>query len=159
MIFGFDLDGVLCEYDDSLYHVMRRMPVDYQRDAWKHYFSERSCKLNPELLLHEDDEYYVITGRNQDLKEVTLRWCAKYLPNAVGVYVVGGRPYYEFTLEEQDTTVKEHSLSGKAEKIRELGVQVYFEDDPLNVRQLRKLLPDVTVIQYGGKFEVKHPYP
>jgi hypothetical protein len=159
MIFGFDLDGVLCKYEDSLYHIMRRMPVEYQRDAWKHYFSEQVPKLNPELFLHEGDEYHVITGRNQDLKEITLKWCAKFLPNAKAVHVVGGRPYYEYTLGEQNTLVKEQSLNGKAEKIQELGVQVYFEDDPKYVQELRALLPNVIVIQYGGKFMVRHPNP
>ena len=157
MIFGFDMDGVLCEYDDSQYHILRRMPVEYQRSAWRQFFSESKPLLNPELLLHEDDEYYVITGRNQELKEITLKWCQKYLPNAKGVHVVGGRPYYEYTEEEQDSDVKEFSLNGKVEKIRELGIQVYFEDEPRNVLGLRALLPDVTVIQYGGKFQVQHP--
>ncbi len=157
MIFGFDLDGVLCEYDDSQYHVMRRMPIEYQRIAWRQFFSERKPLLNPELFLHEDDEYYVITGRNQELTEITIKWCQKYLPNAKGVFVKGGRPYYEHTEAEQDSYVKDFSLNGKAEKIIELGIHVYFEDEPRNVSRLRELLPNVIVIQYGGKFQTTHP--
>lgn len=157
MIFGFDLDGVLCDYDDSLYHVIRRMPIEYQSSAWKHYFSERKPLLNPELYLHEFDEYYIITGRNQELKKLTYKWCQKYLPNSKGVYVMGGKPYYEYTEDEQDSYVKELSLNGKIEKIREIGIQVYFEDEPENVCRLREILHNVVVIQYGGKFSVPHP--
>jgi len=38
-----------------------------------------------------------------------------------------------------------------------MGIEVYFEDEPRNVRRLREMLQGVTVIQYGGAFESQHP--
>jgi hypothetical protein len=52
------------------------------------------------------------------------------------MYLVGG--------ENIDTK------EAKADKIIELGVEVYFEDDPNVVKYLREKLPELTVIQLGG---------
>jgi hypothetical protein len=70
---------------------------------------------------------------------------------------VGGTPRYEFTEEELTDLDPEFSLKGKRDKIVELGIDVYFEDEPRNVRRLREMLPGVAIIQYGGILESEHP--
>jgi len=157
MRIGFDMDGVLCDYDDAVFHMINRLPREKLRVAQIHYFSTRKPLLDPRLLLHEGDEYHVITGRNQELKKLTLRWCTRHLPGAASVHVMGGSPRYEFTEDELNGLDPEFSLKGKRDKILELGIDVYFEDEPRNVRRLREMLPIVTVIQYGGAFESQHP--
>jgi hypothetical protein len=157
MRIGFDLDGVLCDYDDAVFHMINRLPREELRVAQIHYFSTRKPLLDTELLLHEGDEYHVITGRNQGLRELTLRWCARHLPGAASVQVVGGTPRYEFTEEEFTGLDPEFSLKGKRDKIVELGIDAYFEDEPRNVRRLREMLPGVAIIQYGGILESEHP--
>ncbi len=77
--------------------MINRLPREKLRVAQIHYFSTRKPLLDPGLLLYEGDEYHVITGRNQGLRELTLSWCARHLPGAASVQVVGGRPRYEFT--------------------------------------------------------------
>ena len=142
---GFDLDGVLCDTDMNFLRLLERV-LPFQDDlekmmefeAW--YFNERKPLLNPENFLSEGDEYYVITGRDNEFHgEVTERWCRKFTPNASGVYCVGEYP----KLVEE----------GKAKKIVELGLDVYIDDHPVSVRKLRAALPShVKVIQYGGRW-------
>lgn len=145
MKIGFDLDGVLCDTDMNFLRLLERVPPfegDLERkmefEAW--YFNERRPLLNPEDFLSEGDEYYVITGRDREAHtEVTERWCSKFTPNAKGVYCVGE---YPGPVEE-----------GKAKKIVELGLDLYFDDHPVSVRKLREALPSsVKVIQYGGRW-------
>jgi hypothetical protein len=50
----------------------------------------------------------------------------------------------------------EFSLKGKRDKILELRIDVYFEDEPRNVGRLREMLPGVAIIQYGGILESEH---
>lgn len=157
MRIGFDLDGVLCDYDDTMMHLLWRLPDDEQRVSEIHYFSHRRPLLDPALLCHEDDEYYVITGRNQGLREVTLKWCVKHVPGAAGVHIVGGKPMYEWREKERAGLDPDFSLKGKRDKILELGVEVFFDDNPGSVRRLREMLPGVAVIQYGGELESEHP--
>ena len=157
MLIGFDLDGVLCDYDDTMMQLLWRLPDDEHRVSEAHYFSRRRPLLDPSLLCHEDDEYHVITGRNQGLRGLTLKWCARHVPGAVGVHVVGGRPIYDWPLEERAGLDPDYSLKGKRDKILELGVEVYFDDDPKAVSGLREMLPGVAVIQYGGELESRHP--
>ena len=157
MRIGFDLDGVLCDYDDTLTRLLGRLPDDEQRVSEVNYFSRRRPLLNPTLLCHGDDEYHVITGRNQGLRDVTLRWCARHVPGASGVHVVGGRPMYDWPPEERGGLDPEFSLKAKRDKILELGVEVFLDDDPWVVRKLREMLPGVAVIQYGGVLESERP--
>jgi hypothetical protein len=157
MLIGFDLDGVLCDYDDTLMHLLWRLPDDEQRVSELHYFSHRRPLMDPTLLCHGDDEFHVITGRNQGLRDVTLRWCAKHVPGAAGVHVVGGRPMYNWPVGEREGLDPEFSLKGKRDKILELGVEVFFDDNPGAVRRLREMLPGVAVVQYGGELESEHP--
>jgi hypothetical protein len=157
MLIGFDLDGVLCDYDDTLMHLLWRLPDDEQRVSELHYFSHRRPLMDPTLLCHGDDEFHVITGRNQGLRNVTLRWCARHVPGAAGVHVVGGRPMYNWPVGEREGLDPEFSLKGKRDKILELGVEVFFDDNPGAVRRLREMLPGVAVVQYGGELESEHP--
>lgn len=141
MKIGFDLDGVLTDADTSLYRFIyyllkEKDPklYDFLRST---YFNELRPLYNPELFLADGDEYYIITGRHSPIDDgVTMDWCEKHCPNNKGVFLVGGEGI--------------SSRVAKAEKIRELGIEVYFDDDPNIVRHLREALPDVTVIQIGG---------
>lgn len=145
MRIGFDLDGVLCDTELHYLRLLEGIPPFEENhegllefETW--YFNERRPLLNPEDFLGEGDEYYVITGRDREAhREITERWCAKYTPNAKGVYCVGD---YPDPVEE-----------GKAEKILELKLDVFIDDHPATVKHLREVLPrDTKVIQYGGRW-------
>ena len=145
MRIGFDLDGVLCDTDINYLRLWVSVPpydedMEKRKEMEKIYFSSRKPLLDPETFVGEGDEYYVITGRDEEIGgEVTRRWCNKYVPNAKGVFLVG-----EYWKPVKDA---------KAKKIIELGLDIYIEDDPLIVKTLRKALPEeIKVIQYGGRW-------
>ena len=129
MRLGFDLDGVLTDADSTLYrfiyYMLREKDPELYSILRSTYFHSLKPLHNPELFLADGDEYYIITGRHSPIDDkVTFEWCKKHCPNNRGIYIVGG--------ENIDTN------KSKAEKIRELGIQVYFDDDPRFVEYLRK---------------------
>ena len=141
MKIGFDLDGVLSDADSTLYRFIYYSLKDKDPKLYEMlretYFQELRPLYNPELFLSDGDIYYIITGRHGLSDEnVTRDWCNKHCPNNKGTYIVGG---------EGISTSK-----AKADKIRELGVEVFFDDDPLIVKYLREMLIGVAVIQIGG---------
>lgn len=146
MRIGFDLDGVLCDTDINHVRLCVGIPP-YDTDLEKRkemeivYFSSRKPLLDPEDFVCDGDEYFVITGRGEEIMgEVTRRWCGKYVPNAKEVYLVGGGYWKPVT-------------DAKVKQIVELDIDVYFDDDPEIVKELRKALPDkIKVIQYGGRW-------
>lgn len=141
---------------------MHDLGIEKEKYLEELHYTEVKPLLNPELLLHEGDEYHIITGRHEVLKDITLKWCRKYCPNAKSVSVVGGKAWYEFSdfvngkrnpVEAWAKWNKE-SCGKKAEMIKMLGIEVYFDDSPSNVKQLRESLPKVKVIQYAGRISV-----
>ena len=145
MKIGFDLDGVLCDTEMNFLRLLAMTPP-FSEDLEKRielelwYFHERRPLLDPERFVSEGDEYYVVTGRDEEIHgEVTERWCRQHVPNAKGVYCVGE---YRKPVEE-----------AKAKKILELDLDVFIDDHPVTVKKLRAALPrHVKVIQYGGRW-------
>jgi hypothetical protein len=145
MKIGFDLDGVLCDTDMNFLRLLTNVPpydkdIEMRKELETWYFNERKPLLNPEHFMSEDDEYYVITGREDEVAgEVTKNWCGKFAPNAKGVYCVG--KHLESVEED------------KAKKIVELGLDIFIDDHPVTVKTLREILPEhIKVIQYGGRW-------
>ena len=146
MKIGFDLDGVLCDTDSSFLRFLVLTPpfdedIETRKKVEKWYFGERKPRLDPELFIGDGDEYYVITGRDdENMGDLTRKWCRKHVPNAKEVCCVG--EYWKPAVE------------AKAKKIVELGLDVYFDDHPEGVKKLRELLPgQVKIIQYGGQLD------
>lgn len=145
MRIGFDMDGVLCDTDLNFLRLLRDTPpfsedIEKRKEMDVLYFNSRRPLLNPEHFVNEDDEYYVITGRDDEVAgEVTRKWCAKFAPNAKGIFCVG--KYWEPVEED------------KAKKILELELDIFIDDHPVTVKRLREMLPDkIKVIQYGGRW-------
>jgi hypothetical protein len=144
MRIGLDLDGVLCDTDTNYVRLCVGIPpydadMEKRKEMEKVYFSSRNLLLNPEDFVDEVDEYFVITGRDEEVMgEVTRKWCRKYVPNAKDILV-----------GEYWKPVKD----AKAKKIIELDLDVYFDDDPSIVKALREVLPErIKVIHYGGRW-------
>lgn len=156
MKMGFDLDGVLCDIDVTVLHLMHKLPPEEEELAEVYYYKERKPLLNPKFLMNEDDTYCIITGRHNKLREVTHDWCKRFLPDVKEVYVVGGDPWYYYkAAKHADPKIwreyAENSVMAKVHMIRSLDLDFYIDDSPSNVRRLREELPKVTVLQYGGR--------
>jgi len=152
---GFDLDGVLCDIGVVELHLMHKLPPKGEETAELYYYTERKPLLNPKLLMHEDDEYHIVTSRHQGLREVTGRWVEKYYPDVNSLNIVGVEAWYQNASGADDPAVwkayANQVVKLKAAKINELELDVFFDDSVGNVVQLRELCPNTTIIQYGGR--------
>jgi hypothetical protein len=146
MKIGFDLDGVIADLDITLFRLIRR--VDFPSEETKNKFKQNyfgglrlRTNWNPEELISKDDEYHIITARHYSTDDIaTFEWCKKYCANAKSVNIVG-----------QHGNNWEKSSIAKADKIKELEIEVFFEDDPRLVKRLRELCPETKIVQVGGR--------
>ena len=136
-IIGFDLDGVLCDISLTCLTMLHE---HNDKDAM-YYYLERKPLLDPNMLMHENDKSVCITARSSEYHDVTRRWMKKYHPDM---------PVYFF---EKDVRwfEKGQIAECKVECIRNLGIDIYIDDDPEIIDRMRNLVNDITFIQYGGR--------
>ena len=142
MKIGFDLDGVLATQSTTEIVLMKHNII-----ADKVYYKTRQPNMFPTLFLHKNDLAVIITARRVDLKEITEEWCKRHFPQFKLYYV--NCPTW-IKAENIDEWFREVAKR-KAELIKELELDVYFEDIPKVVLRLRKLCLKCKVIQYGGR--------
>ena len=135
---------------------MHEMGIEKEKYLEELYYAERRPLYDPEDFLADGDEYHVITGRHENLKVISEKWIKKYCPNAKSINVVGGRPWYDFIKEGENgvecwSRWNKVSCQNKIEKIKELGIDVFYDDSASNIKQLRAALPNLKVIQLGGR--------
>jgi hypothetical protein len=152
---SFDLDGVLCNAETSLLGVLHdryRQRDEGAFERLRNYYLGRDLRLDPRLLLADGDEFYVITGRIQMAWEWTEQWTTRMFGER---YVKGDRLHFVAN-EELEELLKRSQLgpagevSGarKAELVRQLGVELHVDNNPVIVKRMRAL--GLTVVQYGG---------
>ena len=148
MRIAFDIDGVVLDMNLALLRAADLMGDKKTRDETnKYYYLSRKLQLNPLDFLAEEDELYLITGRNRRYLEITMNWKNKYFPKAKLILLDHVEPGNETIIE--DWFIKQARL--KASVLRQENIAVYFEDTPEVVRELRKLVPNCLIIQYGGR--------
>lgn len=158
MKLGFDLDGVLCDIDVVSLNLMHRLDPDQESMAELYYYTERKPLVNPRLFMNEDDEYHIVTGRHENLREITEKWVERFCPDAKSLHIVGGQPWYYYKAAnmadpEQWDNYAKNAVMSKVNKIKELELEFYIDDSVNNVKRLREELPDVTILQYGGRLK------
>ena len=142
MRIGFDLDGVLLT-QSSVEIVLCKG----NEAAEKLYYETREPLLNPYLFATDLDDLAIVTARAEKWLEITARHCAKFFP-AIPFYHVPVPQWLDSTKWLEWFKEVAHR---KAMKIRDLELDVYFEDIPETVLELRKILKDTRIIQYGGR--------
>lgn len=136
-ILGFDLDGVLCDIsliDLTMIHKHGDVDANY-------YYIERKPLLNPKMFMHEYDKAVCITARPSQFHKITKRWMKKHYPNI---------PVYFFDVDLH-WSEKGAVAAAKVEYLKELGVQVYYDDDPEIIQNMRAIEENIMFIQYGGR--------
>lgn len=151
MIWGFDCDGVLCDIDPTNLKMIDHMAKEGEdkRHLEEIYYSSRKPLLNPEDFMTPGDKFYVITTRPEYIEPMTKQFLGRYAPNYVGVFHVGGQGSEAFNGNYQEWSHFCHEV--KVELIKRLGIEVYIDDNPRLVELYREALPDVKIIQYGGR--------
>lgn len=142
MKIGFDLDSVLCNLDVTTFVLLKAHSLYLE----KLYLETRTPLINPQLFMRRDDKGYIITARRPELRELTIEWCRKYVPNLQ--LVLTNYPDFNDTC---DWDMWIYQIAGiKAAVIDHLGIEVYLEDVPEIVLHLRNICTNCKIIQYGG---------
>jgi len=139
---GFDLDGVLATQSEIEIVLSKSNPKLEMM-----YYRTRKPNIDIKLFGANQDTFVIITCRKQELKVVTLEWCAKFFPN-IPLYVVS---VPQWKSDDQWQEFYRQIAEAKAPLINELKLDVYFEDIPFVVQELRRLCPHCRIIQYGGR--------
>lgn len=152
---GFDLDGTLCSIDVAMLRLIDNEPnKEAQCSAEEWYYRERKPLLDARLFLSKDDKFYIITSRPERLQEITKLWVKHYYPQARLFFVNQETLRPE---ENNNESIKNwcfNKVQLKAEKINELGIDVYFDDEAEAFEEFRKLCPNCKIVKYGGRLEL-----
>jgi len=150
MKLGFDLDGVIIKNNLAILRLIDLIEDPKKRkEISKYYYKQQDILLDPLKFLLEEDELYIITSRNRIYKEETESIVKKYFPSAKLIILNHVEPH--LLLDLKDWYKKQAEL--KAKVIKELGIEVYFEDRPQVVRYLRDLCPNTKIICFGDHIE------
>lgn len=151
MLVGFDIDGVLAEIDLASLRIIDNLPQDAKKSAETWYYIERKPLLDARQFLSDDDKMVIITSRPQRVAEITKRWVERYYPG-VPLYMVHKDIPKPETNDDQEIKIWcAQKVQLKADKINELGVSVFFEDDTEVMEEFRKACPKCVVVNYGGR--------
>lgn len=144
MKIGFDLDGVLAT--QSIVELILIRDNDFATDQ---YCGTLIPQLNPAMFLGKGDTAVIITARKAELDSITKDWCKLHYPQYKLYHI---KVPQWLTTHEADIA-EWHSLvaKAKAKLINKLDLDIYFEDMPETVEQLRQLCPNCKIIQYGGR--------
>jgi len=148
---GFDLDGVVADITIALFRVADMLPE--QLEIYKWLMRTAKLQLNPvEFLVFDDDEYYIITSRDNDFKEITEKWVLKYCPHVKELIILDNdvEPMRNLT-DDKILDWLDNQVKLKADAINKHKIEVYFEDSTYVVKKLRKLCPNCKIVNYGGR--------
>jgi hypothetical protein len=145
MRIGFDLDGVLAEIRVAELELIRiAVKNGADEDLLEEgYYSSLRPLLDARDFVGPDDDAVVITSRPERLAGVTRRWLNYYYPQ-FDYYMVAP------PADWRDGDPRKAVAMLKAAKIRQAGVAVYFDDDPVVVGHLRSMV-NIPVVKFGGR--------
>jgi len=147
---AFDIDGVILDIDLGLIRAIDFIHnKEEEQEATRFYYVCRRPLLNPLDFLHEDDELYIITGRDEKFREITEKWAKRYFPSAKLIVLGHEEPTGDTIFEEW--YVKQARRKAKA--LIENQIDIYFEDTAPVVRELRMMCPKTKIVQYGGRVD------
>jgi len=136
---GYDLDGTICSkmsYNISYFKANRaeRRAIDVIKEI--HY---RAAKL---ILTPLEKEYVIITSRKPKHSTITFKWLKKATLEPKEIYFMGL------------SRTRNNMIEYKSNKINELGLKKYYEDDSKIARALRKKCPSTEVIEVEPIIEI-----
>lgn len=140
MINGYDIDGVICELfkPDKPF----RLCNSEERKILKK-LKTFHMKTAKKLRDTEGLEIYLITGRKNKDREITLEWLRK---NNIKFHKL---------LMLQASRTRENMIGHKKNMIEYYNIDTFFEDDPKIVKKLKKLLPKVNFVYVDSSPNIK----
>jgi hypothetical protein len=131
MIVGYDLDGTICEKSsiDKKWGDCNGM----ERKAFQ-LIRETHYKTAQLVFRPVEKEYTIITARNKKYAEITLQWLVLASLSPISIHFI------------DRARTRDNMIEYKSEKINELGLDKYYEDDEKIVSKLRKLCQSTEII-------------
>jgi len=128
---GFDMDGVLCTKAviDKKWSECR----GYERTIFQQ-IKKYHCSTAPLLRKPTEKNFVIITGRSAKLQFITLDWLES---NKI-------TPLKVFHIDRNRT--RNNMIDFKSEKINELELKTYYEDDPKIIKSLTRLCPNTQIV-------------
>jgi hydroxymethylpyrimidine pyrophosphatase-like HAD family hydrolase len=156
VLIAFDLDGTVLKQDMATLRMIDMVENrDEQHDLMRYYCNHLEMLFNPLDYLADGDTLFFITGRSIWVEEMTRQWAKKYFPTATVIVTRLDHPTKDTVLMTSNYgTDKSWNMlqsERKAKAINENAIDVYFEDNPEVVQNLRKMCPNTKVLQYGGR--------
>ena len=151
----FDLDGFIATGEHHWFFriidVARKVDRKLSDLAELNYYSSSPLRFDPAFFMSPNDEGFIITSRKPIAKEVTKNWLKRNGIN-LPIYFIDGSDKLDWTSSYLVASKKAAQL--KAMLIKKLKAEVHFDNNPVLVKELRSLLPDVKIILIGGEKEV-----
>ena len=144
MRISFDLDGVIT--NGGAHEFFAEMRKTYPPSEWTtmkhHFYSSRELKSSPYSLMNEDDVGFIITARQPDSQELTREWLQGqnitlplYFADPLGLIDWVDYP---------KASVK--AARYKALIMKELDIDIHYDNNPYIIKTLRELLPRLQCI-------------
>ena len=152
MKISFDLDGVIADTDKWFFRLCDfLLRGKKERDPLldtmvSDYFLHRPLKYHPNQFMADGDLGYIITSRRPDTRFDTEEWLRRHgihLPIVFSDYN-GEIAWFDYEMASCSAGIK------KARIIKELGVEIHFDNNPYIVEKIRELVPDVKAVLIGG---------
>jgi len=147
MKISFDLDGVIVEgnhhYVFRILDIIRGLNPEAAEIAEMDFYSSSTLKHRPSVFLSKDDEAAIITCRKPESQGVTEDYLKKH-EIRVRVIFADKRGEIDWSSPYKKASKKAARLKAKA--IRDFGSEVHFDNNPIMVKELRKLCPETKII-------------
>ena len=129
-ITAYDFDGVLS--------VMPKRPKPYrlQNGLERKIYLENKIKwlqITP-CLWKPKKPFYIISGRKEQFKNISIDWLERNKLNYIDVFFMN------------KSSTSKNMIEFKTEKLKELKIERYFEDDLKILRKLKKNLPYIEFV-------------
>jgi len=144
---SFDLDGVIVEgnhhYVFRILDIIRGLNPEAAEIAEMDFYSSRALKHRPAVFLSKDDEAAIITCRKPKAKKATKDYLKK---NEIKALIIFADKKGEIDWSSPYKKASKKAARLKAKAIRDFGSEVHFDNNPIMVKELRKLCPETKII-------------
>jgi len=133
-----DLDNSLCLFPDYPKNLRRRFLKGKEWALKLKLYRKYRKEAKPNILLIKklkNKKFYIVTSRKKYWKKMTNTWLQKYNLTPMAVF---------FYNEKEKT--REKIIKYKANILKKLKIQVYYEDDIVIAEMLKKLCPKTKIL-------------
>jgi hypothetical protein len=140
---GYDLDGVISEkyeIDKSFWDCDGK-----ERKAF--IFIKKFHYNNANVIIRPSEEFIIVTARTEKYRSITLNWLQKNNISPKDIFFM------------KDKRNKRNIINYKMDKIKELGVTTFYEDDETICKLLKKKIPALEIVKITPvivKYKVKN---